>query len=308
LRKQRAERMLESARNDQTRRAFMEDLYERKHGEPRPLVDIDRKIVEVDRKDVEIDRKVADPAQRIALAPAISDTVHAGLGKAYPVLLPTVNALTAKGKTRNEAWLIAGALLGYTGNSAIPGPIRKATGTQVARDEPEIFAKPALVNDALRGTTAATDQIRALLMLLEGIALLPDVADARLDPTRMMNSYPLIDTHYAVGNVLIMGEVGSVSRDEPASASVLYKRQYRLHFKGGLKDVTLLNPAQTEVIYAPGAMYYVVSRRVGKVKVKKGNQAHIHVHLKHVTRASAEYVKASAEGKVMDLRAAAFQH
>ncbi len=302
----------------------MEDLYERKHGEPRPLTPsltaalpttslattaaaaVADPLVDIDRKVVEVDRKVADPA--LGILPAISDELHADLGKTYPRLIPTVNALTAKGKTRNAAWLLAGALYGYTGNVAIPTMIRKATGTHATKDTPEIYPKPALANDALRGTIPATDQLRALVLLLEGIALLPDLPDADLDPTRMMNAYPLIDTHYAVGNVLIMGEVGSVSRDEPASASVLYKRQYRLHFKGGLKDVTLLNPAQTEVIYAPGALYYVVSRRVGKVKVKKGNQAHVHVHLRHVTRGSAEHVAASMGGKLFDLRTAAFQH
>jgi len=108
--------------------------------------------------------------------------------------------------------------------------------------------------------------------------------------------------------VLVMAEVGSVSRRKPPSGSDLYKRRYRLHFSGGLKDVTLLNPAQQEVIYAPGAMYYVAERYTGKVKVKKGNQAHIHIKLKHVTRTSREYLAASASGHVIDLRAAAFQH
>lgn len=257
---------------------------------------------------VEVDRKAADLAGIIADAPAISNETHQALLSAYPVLGPTVAMLIAKGKGRNEAWLIGGALLGYTGNVAIPGPIRKATGTQQARGEPDLFPKPATVNNALRGTIPATEGLRVMIRLLESIELMPDIDDSGIDPTRMMDYYPAIDTHYAVGNVLIMAEVGSVGRSKPASGSELYKRKYRLHFKGGLKDVTLLNPAQQEVIYAPGAMYYVESRRIGKVKEKKGNQAHVHIHLKHVTRASPEYVKASSDSKVIDLRAAAYQH
>ncbi|HEY4218692.1 MAG TPA: hypothetical protein VGM67_16235 [Gemmatimonadaceae bacterium] len=254
------------------------------------------------------ERKHIDAATLILRAPAMSDTVHQGLLAGYRVLGPSVAALMARGKSRNEAWLIAGALLGYTGARPIPGPIRKATGTQTKKDEPEVFENPSLVNKALRGTVGITEPLRALVTLLEGIELLPDVDDRRLDPTRMMDWYAAIDTHYAVGNVLKMAEVGSVSRNKPASGSELYKSVYRLHFKGGLKDVTLLNPAQEEVIYAPGAMYYVVSRRVGKVKVKKGNHAHIHIYLKHVTLASPEYKAASAAGHVIDLRTAAFQH
>lgn len=284
------------------------DLLDRKDGDLGPLAELPPELAPALAASDGAERKHLDAATRILQAPPMTEKIHVGLLSAYPVLRPSVEALMARGKSRNEAWLIAGALLGYTGARPIPGPIRKATGMQAKTGEEDPIENPSLVNKALRGEIGVTGPVRALVTLLEGIDALPDVDDTEMDPTRMMNSYPLIDTHYAVGSVLIMAEVGSVSRNAPASGSDLYQRRYRLHFKGGLKDVTLLNPAQQEVIYAPGAMYHVESRRVGKVKVKKGNQAHVHIYLRHVTRASPEYLHAHATGHLWDLRIAAFQH
>jgi hypothetical protein len=213
----------------------------------------------------------------------------------FPVLVQPVNRLMSRGKTLDEAWLIAGAIYSYTGIASIPGEITDATNTK--DNYPKVVGT---INNYLRGKIAETDELRNLLALFEGINLLPDWDAGSKDPTRMMDAYPDIERDYKVGNVLLMAEVGSVSRNKPAPG--MYQHQYRLHFVGGLKDITAINPDQQEVIYAPGSAYLVESRQTGKVKEKKGNQAHEHIHLRYVTPESDEYRNARLNGKLFDLR------
>lgn len=214
----------------------------------------------------------------------------------FPVLVQPVNCLLSRDKTLDEAWLIAGAIYSYTGIASIPVEITNATKTNVVY--PKVVGQ---INNYLRGKIAETNEMRNLLALFKDINLLPDWhAGEKDDPTRMMDHYTDIDRDYEVGNVLLMADVGSVSRDRPAPG--YYQSTYRLHFDGGLKDITAINPAQQEVIYAPGSAYLVVSTRTGKIKDKKGNQAHEHIYLRYVTPESDEYTNARLQGKLFDLR------
>jgi hypothetical protein len=83
---------------------------------------------------------------------------------------------------------------------------------------------------------ARSEHSPSVLELLKGISLSPERKPGFLqEPTRMMDHYDEIDTHYQVGNVPFMAEVGSVSRNGPAPGC--YTKQYRLHIRGGLKDL-----------------------------------------------------------------------
>jgi hypothetical protein len=217
------------------------------------------------------------------------------LEKAFPVLVQPVNHLVSRGETLDQAWLIGGAILAYTGIASIPVQIIKATDSE-SSDYPKVVGQ---INEYLRGNIKPSDAFDRLKDLFEALDKLPDWSEGSNDPTRMMHGYPDIDKDYKVGNVLLMAEVGSVSRHRPADG--YYKYPYRIHVKGGLKDITALNPAQQEVIYAPGSAYLVEDRRTGKVKSKKGDQAHEHIYLRYVRRDSDEFRTAAANNKVFDL-------
>ena len=123
--------------------------------------------------------------------------------------------------------------------------------------------------------------------MARGIAALPDwTPTAGSVPTRMMDNYPGLLADYAPGNLLVMAEIGSVSRSKPPTASDLYRLKYRLEFEGGLKDIFAYNEDQQEVIYTPGSMYQVISAADGKVNDKKGPdgapQAHMHIKLRYI--------------------------
>ena len=253
------------------------------------------------------DAKHAEVPVAMPVPQAFDEPTNAALRKQYPQMLTTVDRLMSGGKTRQEAWLLAGALLAYTGNAAINADILKATGLAKSKARPEGAFPKAIgkINDVLRGAAAPElDKYKALAQLLKGISVLPDFRPGRFqDPTRMMNAYPTIDTDYAVGNVVIMADVGSVNRS--GADPGYYKRQYRLHFTGGLKDISALNPAQQEVVYAPGTAYLVTNVRIGKKKVKKGDQSHIHIYLRHITNTDPAWPTSPA--KIKDLRTAAFR-
>lgn len=225
----------------------------------------------------------------------MTEQLDAALRQKYPKLVQVVNHLQARGEPLDRAWLLAGAILSYTGIAGLPKDIVRATGTQ--EQYPKVTGQ---INTYLRGEVAETDELLRLLELMEDISKLPDWEKGRNDPTRMMHHYPGIELDYKVGNVLLMAEVGSVARNGPAPG--MYAHQYRLHFEGGLKDITVINPQQQEVIYAPGSAYLVVATRTGKVKEKKGNQAHEHIYLRYVTPESDDYRNAMAKGKLLDLR------
>lgn len=229
------------------------------------------------------------------------------------VCVPIVSAVVHARHSLRDAWLLAGALMGYTGNRGIPGAI--ANAIQKAEGAPPNLPKSiGQINAFLRtGIAPSGDkaQFGELLRILNLIDVLPDWSPpfGRLsaDPTRMMDAYDGIERHYAQGNVVLMAEVGSVGRTPPSHESDLYHRRYRLHFRGGLKNVTALNPEQREVIYAPGAAYYVRKVEVGKAKEKKaetgkGPLAHTHIYLQHVTPSSPEYHQAVAANRIVDLR------
>ncbi len=197
------------------------------------------------------------------------------LTKKNPLLRRIVDPLKEAGVSTDEAWLSAGALEAYTSVSGISSDILTATGK--ARDDyPKVVGT---INKALRGETKWSDAYTNLLALMKNIERLPAYFVAGQDPTRMMTWYSQLETHYRVGNVLLMAEVGSVCRHRPAPS--LYQWKYRIHISGGLKDISFLNPLQQEVIYAPGTPYLVKERHTGKVKVKKGNQAHEHIYLEY---------------------------
>ena len=220
--------------------------------------------------------------------------------KSLTSCVQAVTQLVNGGMSRNDAWMLAGEIYGYTGNVKPPDLIFKMTGTNK-----DMYPRnPGGINDYLRDKAPGSDlQMENLLGLFRDISLLPDWTPSVANkPTRMMDAYPLIDQDYREGNVLLMADVGSVARDAPDSKSEYYKRQYRLHVTGGLKDVTAMNKAQQEVIYAPGSAYLVVNREAGKVKAKKGNQAHEHIYLQYVLPDSNEYKTAAAKGRVFDLR------
>lgn len=213
----------------------------------------------------------------------------------FPVLVQPMNRFMSRGLTRDRAWLLAGAIHSYTGIASIPLDIVRAT------DSANIYPKVVgTVNDYLRGKLQETDQLRNLAGLFEGLDLLSDWAAGDCDPTRMMDHYDGIEQDYQVGNVLLMAEVGSVSRHRPAPG--YYAKRYRLHMEGGLKDITAINPGQQEVIYAPGSAYLVRDRRTGKSKAKKGNQSHEHIYLRHVRPESDAYQQAEQQGRLFDLR------
>lgn len=193
----------------------------------------------------------------------------------HPLLVRIVDPLKRAGISTDEAWLSAGAIEAYTAIASIPVDIVTAANAS-ATDYPKVVGR---INDALRGSVTWTDEFENLLALLKNIEHLPVYAVPGQDPTRMMDGYALIDAHYRVGNVLLMAEVGSVCRHRPADA--YYQRKYRIHIDGGLKDISFLDDKMQEVIYAPGTPYLVKARRTGKVKVKKGNQAHEHIYLEY---------------------------
>lgn len=213
----------------------------------------------------------------------------------FPVLVQPMNHFISRGQSRDRAWLLAGAIHSYTGIASIPLEIVRATESE--NSYPKVVGT---INDYLRGKLKETDQLRNLGELFEGLDLLPDWAAGDCDPTRMMDHYDGIEEDYHVGNVLLMAEVGSVSRHGPAPG--YYTKQYRLHIEGGLKDITAINPGQQEVIYAPGSAYLVRDRRTGKSKAKKGNQSHEHIYLRYVTPESDEFQHARQNGRLFDLR------
>jgi hypothetical protein len=228
---------------------------------------------------------------------SMTEEHNQALRQKYVVLVGVVEQLCSKGKSLDDAWLLAGAIYAYTGIASIPDDIVLAAGARKG-DYPKVVGQ---INDFLRGksTGGSKAQNEELLALLTGIEALPDWNSGSNDPTRMMDAYDKIDRDYKVGNIVIMAEVGSVSRHRPAPG--LYDKQYRLHFEGGLKDISAINPQQREVLYAPSSAYQVWKRETGKTKVKKGNQAHEHIYLRYISKDSAEYKKADAAGKVLDL-------
>lgn len=193
----------------------------------------------------------------------------------------------------DEAWLTAGALLSYTGVASIPVEILAAAGVPTGRHVPpgeQVFPKvTGSINAALQGGAPLSPQHENLLLLFLNLDLLTK-STAGKDPTRMMDAYPAIDTHYAVGNVLLFGEVGSVSRNGPAPG--YGGRVYRLHFHGGLIDINAVNRAQQEMLYVPGSAYRVTGRRVGKPKRSVGDGggkgSHIHLTLQYAPGAAGE--------------------
>jgi hypothetical protein len=204
----------------------------------------------------------------------MNDTDRNTLELKYPLLDRVVKLLLRRDKlSEDEAWLTAGAIYAYTGIASIPKDIVVAAGAN-PKDYPKVVGQ---INDALRGNVDCTEQFNNVLGLLRNIELLPDYDNPGMDPTRMMDGYQNIAVDYTAGNVLLMAEVGSVCRHRPAPG--YYAKQYRLHISGGLKDVTFLNAAQQELIYAPFSPYRVDRWRTGKVKAKKGNQAHEHIYL-----------------------------
>jgi hypothetical protein len=210
------------------------------------------------------------------------------LTKSHPLLRRIVDPLKQAGVSTDEAWLSAGAIEAYTSVSGISPDI--LTGTGKAHDEyPKVVGT---INKALRGEAKWTDAHTNLLALMKNIELLPEYFVAGQDPTRMMTWYSQLETHYREGNVLLMAEVGSVCRHRPAPG--LYQWKYRVHISGGLKDISFLNPAQQEVIYAPGTPYLVKARRTGKVKEKKGNQAHEHIYLEYAPHRRRDAINLSA--------------
>lgn len=225
----------------------------------------------------------------------MTDDEHTQLQASFPVLVQPVSHFMARRVDRDRAWLIAGAIQAYTGVASIPPEIVRAT--QSENRYPKVVGS---INDYLRGERKETEQLSNLGELFGALSLLPDWNAGKCEPTRMMDYYEGIEQDYQVGNVLLMAEVGSVSRHGPASA--YYERKYRIHIKGGLKDITAINPEQQEVIYAPGSAYLVESRRTGKPKIKKGNQAHEHIYLRHVTPESDEYRDALRMERLFDLR------
>jgi hypothetical protein len=231
----------------------------------------------------------------------MTDEQHQQLSQTHPALAVTVLDLVTRGVDRDQAWLLAGALIAYTGIASIPQDILHAAGKQKT-DYPKVVGQ---VNDVLRGRMASSGALDNLVELLKGIEEMPDWLQGDNDPTRMMDAYPGIEKDYKVGNVVIMAEVGSVSRNRPDRG--LYAKQYRLHFQGGLKDISHINPAQQEVIYAPGSAYLVTQWRTGKVKHKKGDQAHEHIYLQYVSRDSKEFKQASSTGHVVDKREKRFR-
>ena len=243
--------------------------------------------MEIDFSDsVEEVRERADSRSPAGLE-RLSTVNRVKLETAFPRLVRVANLLYAsllqdagsptdparQERIRSRAWLIAGAIDAYTGNQGISTRIIAATGA-TQHDYPKVVGQ---INDALRGKVVYSRQLQNVLELLSHIERLPDHPRGTQDPTRMMDSYPDIDKHYQVGNVLLMAEVGSVCRNRPAPG--MYAKQYRIHMVGGLKDITDLNPAQQELVYAPGTPYEVTRRWVGKKKAKKGNQSHIHIEL-----------------------------
>jgi hypothetical protein len=182
----------------------------------------------------------------------------------------------------DQAWLTAGALLAYTGIASIPKQIVKAADKN-PHDYPKVVGQ---INNVLRGKEQCTPEHHNLLALLKNIEYLTDYPAPGLDPTRMMDHYENIDEHYKANNVLLMGEVGSVCRHRPAPG--MYQKKYRIHITGGLKNISFLNPAQQELIYAPETPYLVVGRRTGKIKNKKGNQAHEHIYLQYAPQSRAQ--------------------
>ncbi|HEY9010150.1 MAG TPA: hypothetical protein VIN06_03960 [Devosia sp.] len=221
----------------------------------------------------------------------------------YKALIPIVNCVRSRGMARDEAWLFAGALLQYTANGKIDRLIMKHT----APLSDEFFTgKVGTINQELRSGRRSEGMDGLIELFTRGLGLLPDYIPPRGQiPTRMMEPYEDIDAHYAVGKVLIMAEVGSVGKVKPPSDSQYYKRRYRLEFDGGLKDISNLNAAQQEVLYAPGSHYRVEAIRDGKVKDKKGiagsPQAHRHITLKFL-RADSPEVRNTAPTDLIDLR------
>ena len=213
--------------------------------------------------------------------------------------------MKASGFSATEAWLFAGAIMSYTGNSKIPDLIMDRT----VPDSAGIFVgKVGEVNNALRlGHTRGPTLDALIALMARGIRALPDWTPRAGDvPTRMIDHYPNLAVDYAVGNLLVMAEVGSVGRSKPPTGSTYYQKRYRLEYEGGLKDIFAFNEDQQEVIYAPGSIYQVVSAADGKVKPKKGPQgapqAHMHISLLYVAAPTAANI-----GAARDLRFPAMQ-
>jgi len=275
---------------------------------PLPL----RDVKEADAVLPEADRKVPEPTVqnssgreliRLLKEPAaqMSAATNTKLRAGLPGLVSIVDMLSTQ-KCLNIAWLLASAVEGYTGNAKFNLAVIKAVGiTRFGENLP--LLQPNLVNQGLRGDIAASPQVRATVALFEEIATLPDIPDERLKPTRMLKPYPLLEHHFQIGNVLQMAEVGSVSRHVLRNDD-LYKYKYRLEVHGGLKDFTAINRPQAEVLYAPGTIYEIMARRTGKVKEKKGNQAHQHVEMRRRNPGDSEVVAAKIRGNFWDLRAA----
>jgi len=219
----------------------------------------------------------------------------------YKILISIVNIVRSKGMRRDKAWLFAGAILQYTANGKIDNAI-------VIRTRIKGVYKGAVgsINGSLRTGKRDPGMQELIELMAEGLSMLPDYVPKKGEiPTRMMNAYPGIDNHYKVGNVLKMAEVGSVGKKKPPSATELYKRRYRLEFYGGLKDISNLNAAQDEVLYAPGSHYRVVSVTDGKSKDKKGQpgspQSHRHIALQFIA-ADEQELRTMQQDKLIDLQ------
>ena len=220
----------------------------------------------------------------------------------YKKLIPIVNGVYAKGMRKDRAWLFAGAILQYTANGKIDKVIIRHT-----RIKDVYKGVVGSINDSLRTGRREPGMEELIALMTDGLNKLPDYVPKKGEiPTRMMNWYEGIDIHYKVGNVLKMAEVGSVGKKKPRSATELYKRRYRIEFFGGLKDISNLNAAQEEVLYAPGSHYRVVSVTDGKSKAKKGQpgspQSHRHIALQFIA-ADQQELRTMDQNMIVDLQA-----
>ncbi len=221
--------------------------------------------------------------------------------KTEPALLTIVRNYQSRGLSHAKAWLYAGILYGYAGNTKIPHQIVKdiSQSDEIKQDLKIIQGfrqwKEALEYGYKRssGEYDIDEKLENITKIInEALINLPDYEapnyvqspheSKKNTPQRCVESLDL--SKFEPGMIWVSPSIMSFSKSEPNPESGYAKRPYRLHITGlgALKDLGDLNQEQEEVLVPAGVRFDVTHRYESKKKKTYGDRPVTHIFLKPI--------------------------